>query len=103
MDKTYYDYTSGHSGTYTVSDTVWIPSYREMFGGTTAEGSGTVYTDFFTDNASRLKKQGLYGSAYGWWLRSAYSTTDFRFVYNSGSASNIGAGISYGVVLGFCT
>ena len=103
VDKTYRDYTSGHSGTYTVSDTVWIPSYREMFGGTTAEDSGTVYTDFFTDNASRVKKQGLNGSAYIWWLRSANWTTRFHCVSNDGSAGNIGADYSRGVVIGFCT
>lgn len=104
VDKTYYDYTSGHHGTYTVSDTVWIPSYHEIFGDTTtAENSGVVYTDFFTDATSRIKKLGLNGSASYWWLRSANSTSNFRYVYNDGSVSNYSANSALGVVLGFCT
>lgn len=104
VNKTYRDYTSGHIGTYTVSDTVWIPSYHEVFGDTTtAEDSGTVYTDVFTDATSRIKKLGLNGSANNWWLRSVNSLTNFRLVGSNGSASSSNANNAYGVVLGFCT
>ena len=104
VDKTYYDYTSGHRGTYTVSDTVWIPSYHEVFGDTTtAEDSGTVYTDVFTDATSRIKKLGLNGSANHWWLRSAGGGAYFRCVYSNGNAVNSNANNTNGVVLGFCT
>ena len=105
VDKTYRDYTTGHDGTYTVSDTIWIPSAREIFGeyGTAYESSGVVYTDFFTDGASRAKKQGLNGLEASWFLRSAYSESAFRAVNANGSIIVAGANTEYGVVIGFCT
>lgn len=103
VNKTYRDYTSGHSGTYTVSDTVWIPSAYEMFGGTSYENEGVLYTGFFTNDASRIKKLGLNGSAYIWWLRSASSTNYFRYVNGNGNAYSNNANGANGVVLGFCT
>ena len=101
VNKTYKDVTS--SSTLTVVDTVWIPSYREMFGGTSYENSGIDYTSFFTDNTSRIKKYGIGGSANYWWLRSAYSATNFAHVYGSGSNNYNNASYSNGAALGFCT
>ena len=89
------------SGTQSVTDTVWIPSAREMFGGSSYESSGCDYTAFFADNASRIKKQGINGSAPSWWLRSATNATSFRNVNSSGNANYISASTTYGVVLGF--
>lgn len=105
VDKTYRDATSGHTGTYTVSDTVWIPSAREMFGGTSYEDSGVVYTGYFTNNASRIKKYGLNGSSGLWWLRTAHSSNSSNFlcVHNNGYAMDMSSSNLYGVVLGFCT
>lgn len=87
----------------TISDTVWIPSEYEIFGTTSYENSGTLYTGVFTDATSRIKKYGLNGSANSWWLRSAYSTSSFRCVSNYGYAGNGSAYGADGVVLGFCT
>lgn len=101
VTKDYYDAKT--SSRLTISDTVWIPSEYEIFGTTSYENSGTLYTGVFTDATSRIKKLGLNGSAYFWWLRSAYSGTYFRYVNNSGSANNASANSTYGVVLGFCT
>lgn len=101
VTKNYYDAKT--SSRLTISDTVWIPSEYEIFGTTSYENSGTLYTGVFTDATSRIKKYGLNGSANLWWLRSAYSAVSFRYVSNNGDASCYIASSSYGVVLGFCT
>lgn len=101
VTKNYYDAKT--SSRLTISDTVWIPSEYEIFGTTSYENSGTLYTGVFTDATSRIKKYGLNGSANYWWLRSAISGTSFRCVYDIGSANYNYASNSYGVVLGFCT
>lgn len=98
VKKTWKDVTS--SSTKTSDETFWIPSNREIFGGTSYENAGCVYTGFFTDAASRIKKRS--GSANGWWLRSAYSTAHFGFVYSTGSEGSGNASNSSGVVPGFC-
>lgn len=101
VTKNYYDAKT--SSRLTISDTVWIPSEYEIFGTTSYENSGTLYTGVFTDATSRIKKYGLNGSAGIWWLRSANSGADFRYVYNNGNANINNANNTYGVVLGFCT
>ena len=101
VTKTYRDYSS--SSTKTVTDSVWIPSYREVFGGTSYENDGVDYTSVFTDATSRIKQYGLSNAARIWWLRSAYSSTSFWGVNSSGGEYSGNAIYSYGVVLGFCT
>lgn len=107
VDKTYYDKTS--DTTKTVSDTLWIPSWREVGLSTTnasCESSGPIYSDIFTsDNATRIKYNMNSGSAANWWLRSAYSsyTTGFMSVYSNGGDSSYSANSANGVVFGFCT
>ena len=82
-------------------DKLWIPSHREVFGESTYEENGPVYSGLFPDTASRIKYNQL-GSANNWWLRSANSATNFRGVRNSGGAYNVSAYNTVGVVLGFC-
>lgn len=101
VSKTYYDYDT--RSTLSTSDTLWIPSYREMFGGTSWENNGVDYTSFFTDNTSRIKMKGLSSISDYWWLRSVDSATRFRTVSNSGSSSSVDVVGRYGVALGFCT
>ena len=101
VTKNYYDAKT--SSRLTISDTVWIPSEYEIFGTTSYENSGTLYTGVFTDATSRIKKYGLNGSADGWWLRSAYSGSNFRYVNGNGNANFSNAYFANGVVLGFCT
>lgn len=84
------------------TDDVWIPSYREIFGGTSYETQGVIYSEKFTDATSRIKQK-VGGSAAYWWLRSANSASDFRRVSSSGGNSNISANNSSGVAFGFCT
>lgn len=102
VSKTSYDKTSG--GDLTSTEKLWIPSGREIFGGSSYEQSGPVYNSIYTDANSRKKM--VYGasSATLWWLRSAYSdyNSGFRVVLNSGIVSGNGASGSFGVCLGFC-
>ena len=100
VTKTYKDVTT--SSTLSLSDTVWIPSGREIFGGTTYEDSGCDYTGYF-NSATRRIKYNTSGSASGWWLRSANSATNFYNVNSGGNSHNSSANGAYGVALGFCT
>ena len=107
VDKTYYDYTS--NTTKTVSDTLWIPSWREVGLDTTnasCEASGPIYSDIFTSaNATRIKYNTTTISAAEWVLRSAGSSSTAYFIGVSGSGYNYSsdANSSIGVVFGFCT
>lgn len=99
VTKTYYDYTTKE--TLSIADTVWIPSYREIFGGTACESSGTDYTAVFSSSDKRIRYN-LSGTTVNWWLRSANSSNsnNFRYVNSNGNNSNNNANNSYGVLLG---
>lgn len=85
------------------TDSVWIPSYREIYGGTGYETTGVTYTGLFDSNSKRIKKRYNASSADIWWLRSAGSGASFRCVGTGGSGSgDYAAGGTYGVALGFC-
>lgn len=104
VTKTYYDFTT--AGTLSIADTVWIPSYHEVFGGTSTsyETSGPDYTAVFSSSDKRIRYN-LSGAAMSWWLRSAYSSSssNFRYVTTSGgSSAGNSTNSSYGVLLGFC-
>ena len=101
VEKTYYNNTTSSTLTYT--DTVWIPSYREMFGGTSFETSGATYTSYFTSDISRIKY--YYNGNASWWLRSACIdfSGGFELVESDGSSGSTNSNIDNGVALGFCT
>lgn len=98
-----YEYRTNGTQTLSTTDTVFIPSAREIFGGTSYESSGIDYTDVFNSSNARIKYNGLSTSASFWWLRSAYSATYFRCVGSSGAVTNFDANIAIGVALCFCT
>lgn len=101
VTKTYKDYAS--SSTLSETDTIWIPSGREVFGGTSYEDSGAIYSGLFSSYATRTKYNAS-GTAANWWLRSAINDTNFYVVTNGGGSSGTGrASYSDGVVFGFCT
>lgn len=103
VDKTY-TATSSSSSTATVSDKLWIPSAREIYGGSSYENTGVDYTDFFTGNSVRIKHNGLLtNSASVWWLRSVYGSTSFCLINSNGRGSTADASGDYGVIIGFCT
>lgn len=87
----------------TTADKLFLLSEGEIFGSTTysVAGEGTQY-DYYKAGNSKVKKRN--GSAARWWERSpeARSSTDFCAVDNTGSASSVGAGNTFGVAFGFC-
>ena len=89
----------------TTEDTLFLFSEVELFGSTTysKSGEGTQYP-IFTNNSSRIKKQGDSGSAYSWWERSpcASNSTSFCYVSTGGSAGSYAASNAGGVCFGFC-
>ena len=84
------------------TEDVWIPSAREIFGGTSYETTGPQYTVVYSDANSRIKYNVTGGSAAWWWLRSAYNYGSFGRVYDIGSYYYYGANYTSGVALGFC-
>lgn len=107
VSKATYIYNSDETTTKNAitTDDVWIPSYREIFGDTGRESEGIYYSGVFNSAEMRKKMKVNESSAAHWWLRSAYSTTAFRFVFDSGNVYdvNIAEDSAFGVALGFCT
>lgn len=97
FDETHYIITPNS----VTQDRLWIPSQREIFGGTGYETAGNDYTGIFKDTASRIRKK-YQGDGNTWWLRSVYGSSYVRSVYYSGSEYYYTASTSYGVLLGFC-
>jgi hypothetical protein len=102
VNKTYYDKTI--DSTLISSDKLWIPSAREIFGGTSYEDSGVIYSNIFKDASSREKHKANSVSNTSYWLRSANSSggTSFRKVSSVGVVGSYDAGVYDGVCLGFC-
>lgn len=102
VSKTSYDKTTG--GDLTTDETIWLPSAREVFGGSSYEASGPIYSGLFTSTAS-TKFKTVNGYATTWWLRSATSKSNdiFRFVSSAGAVGGNYANITCGVAFGFCT
>lgn len=106
VKKTYFDKTTGN--TLSVNDSLWIPSYRELFGEVKyfnydMEDSGVIYTAITDGTLGTIKKYN--GSAESWWLRSALQNDSSRFIYvnSSGKAGNSSANGKCQLVLGFAT
>ena len=81
-------------------DKLWLLSAREVFGGTKYEQTGPEYSSLFPTNTSRIKYDQS-GGASDWWLRSAYSISNFHTITSKGRANNTVANYATGVVLGF--
>ena len=101
-----YSYSYSDKGTISSSDTIWIPSRREMFGADDSrEDRGPEYLTAFPDDASRQKQHIGVSEPSRWWLRSASNIFDdsFRYVSVDGSDWDAdGASSGRGVVVGFC-
>lgn len=86
----------------TTDDDVWIPSYRELAGGTTYETVGPIYSELFSDDASRIKKQS--GKVKNWWTRTCRDTSYMsvgptgKVAYNYMATAN-----NVCIAIGFCT
>ena len=94
-------YSSGSAvNNVTTTDDVWIPSAREIFGGTSYETEGPVYDGVFVDANARKKTQVGASSASAWWLRSANNNNNFYNVNRSGNNNNNNASNSRALALG---
>ena len=108
VDKTYY--CQDVSATRTLSDTLWVPSCREikatMTGGQIKEDSGVEY-DYFSTNRSRMFASIGTNTARRWWTRTTYTGNNSGFIttYADGSvgAGGFNSDASNWVVVGFCT
>lgn len=101
VSKVSYDYTTNSD--ITTDETVWIPSAREIFGGTSGyEQSGPVYSALYTNANSTTKFRSTSTSA--WWLRSSARNDGF-FVNTTtiGGQGTSSATSNNGVAFGFCT
>lgn len=103
VSKTSWDANTG--ATLTSTEKLWIPSCREMFGGTNYETSGVVYSSIFKSTTDRIKTgdnvvdvtQNIY------WLRSAHSKAGmFRAIGSGGNTSSSYAANRLNIALGFC-
>lgn len=88
-----------------VSDYVWLPSYKECFNKTNAESNGVVY-DYVVSNIETRKKC-LVGStlATTWLLRSA-STSGYTQIFgvtDGGAGNYFSPASTLGIALCFCT
>lgn len=103
VEVTKYSYYYGGNANTSTSETVWIPSCREV-GFTGYETSGPTYAGVFSSNNNRIKYKTGSSTAVIWWLRSAISGHSYSFgrVGTNGSHDYDGASFSYGVALGFC-
>jgi hypothetical protein len=90
------------------ADKLWIPSAREVRGGTSYEQTGPAYGPISSSTATLVRYSyeinsiTLAASATDWWTRSASTNANFRRVGSGGTANSSPAYNTYGVCLGFC-
>lgn len=82
------------------TDSLWLLSYTEVFGGDYSVDVGDVHFPLFDTEGSRVKMNED-GDTWCYWLRSAYITDNFRYVGSYGNYNYYNANNSYGVALGF--
>lgn len=90
--------TSGESFTQTTTDNVWIPSYSEVY------GSSSAYISLFENSISKRVKCVLGVGFIGeWFLRSAETLSIAYAVYSSGDLMSASVYSVKYIVLCFCT
>ena len=78
------------------TDKLWLPSAKEIFGGTGYETQGEQY------NGITLIKYDSTYSPRQWWLRTTHNAKNFYYINMTGGIGNQQAGSNYGVSFGFC-
>lgn len=85
-------YSIANAATQTLARKCFLPSYTEL-GWTNTNDEGASYLPALKtwsnntgDNAARVAYNSA-GAVQWWWMRSAYSDSQFRYVYNNGSAN----------------
>jgi hypothetical protein len=112
-----YSYSYSDGDNISSKETIWIPSMREVVGGSEGRSSlgyeyswenrGPEYTTVFPDDESRVKRQTGASRSSWWWLRSASVRFGivFNYVDNDGAWSDSSRHFSRsqgGVAVGFC-
>lgn len=82
------------------TDSLWLLSYTEVFGGDYSVDVGDVHFPLFDTEGSRVKMNED-GDTWCYWLRSAYDTNYFGIVSSNGYNYGNSASGSSGVALGF--
>ena len=99
-----YSFSFIYFKTISSTDTIWIPSMREIYGADNAhEKEGPEYIMAFTNHASRQKKHK--GAPGTWWLRSACESDSLSFNIADVDESNTNftnADYEFGIAIGFC-
>lgn len=81
-------------------DKLWLLFQTEVMGGDNDVDIGDVHFPLFDTEGSRVKMNAD-GETWCYWLRSANSTTYFRYVHYDGTVYTNAAISTYGVALGF--
>lgn len=90
--------TTGNNGTQITNDSVWVPSYDEIYG-----DSSDMYQNAFKSVISS-KKTVTGGTSYkSWWTRTAISNGYIRNISYKGGYENTGVNLNYFIALCFCT
>ena len=97
--------TSGNTVAQTTTETVWLPSYHEVFGSTITGETSTMpkYNVLFRDAETRKKYKVGASSAASWWLRSAYYSYAAYYVYTNGIKDSYNTIGTNAVCPSFCT
>ena len=103
-EVTKYSYSDSDKKTVLSTETIWIPSLREVFGGSDRDDRGTFYTAAFQNNESRRKHYPEASEPSPWWLRSGtYLNGSFCYVVSDGDDWSVGgADAAGGVLVCFC-
>ena len=84
------------------TDTLWIPSTREVGATSYWESSCPSYTQIFKDAASRKKSKASGSTATAWWSRTVSNTSKFYYLDRAGNSNGSDTSNSYGIAPGFC-
>ena len=95
-------YPGSTSFVNTQYEKLWIPNHREIFGTSTYEHVGVIYSYFSTVASRRVKYKS--GSAYNWHLKSVNDWNNgFMYVNTGGNSGTDLPNKTCGIVIGFCT
>jgi hypothetical protein len=94
-----------------ISDFVWVPTNREVFGTSSADAPASenvanqTYLEYYTSGGgSKIKYNVMNGTAWDWWTASPLSTgaTHFRCINASGVGAYWYSESVFGVAPAFC-
>lgn len=103
VSKVSYTKNSSIQGDVLSTEDVWIPSIREMRGGTLRESTGVTYKGFFPDYNSRIKTIVGSSTKRTYWTRSFDYDGGASVITTDGFNDSSEAKNNNYVCLGFCT